>query len=368
MGSPKHSSQGFETSNKRNSASTFTSPRNPNRNSAHITDPFLEMHSPTSQPRLPKMSRSYKRDSHLTSSKEEEQKSAYLAKLDNLTSRIFPQEKGSKQKSSNKDDPSYIKLIGGSPREPAGSMVVDLKAFGVGSPRQHTNVSVNLNEIPTHKQTSRESLDVVNDENNYSKYLRTDSKMNEIIVLRKQNKQLTKKVEELQKELDSISEFKIAIEKPFDENNFNERRVTLLKAQIAQQRRLISKLTKSLKLSKTFHKELLAIMDIFKALCAKYQDKAFLKDKDEKPRESMMMKTENERLNILNENQKKKMLDLILAEADGPEMVEKFVKTFSEAYDKVNPLLFFLILISWRCHEEYIFYAKTDIGPSGGDG
>ena len=50
----------------------------------------------------------------------------------------------------------------------------------------------------------------------------------------------------------------------------------------------------------------------------------------------MIMKPENERLNILNENQKKKMLDLILAEADGAEMIEKFVKTFSDAYDRVR--------------------------------
>ena len=339
LGSPKHSpQQGSDSINKRATVSSFASPRNiANRNnSAHVSAPYLEMPSPISQSHFPKMKRNLKKDGHRMSSKEEEQKQAYLSRLDNLTSRIFPQENSSKQKSNNsKEDPSYIKLIGGSPVAGRGSLMIDMKAFGVGSPRQPTSQSVIVNE-QVYKQTSRESLEAVNDENNFSKYLRTDSKMNEIIALRKQNKQLNKKVEELQKELDSVNEFKLAIEKPFDENNFNERRVTLLKAQIAQQRRLITKLTKSLKLSKTFHKELLAILDILKALCAKYQEKAFFREKDDKNRESIMIKTENERLNILNENQKNKTLDLILAEAEGAEMMEKFVKTFSEAYDKVK--------------------------------
>lgn len=80
----------------------------------------------------------------------------------------------------------------------------------------------------------------------------TDSKFSEIQTLRLQNMQLAQRNAILKREVKHLDEFKLALMKEVATENFQQKRIDLLKAQISSQRRYINTITSFLKLSREF--------------------------------------------------------------------------------------------------------------------
>ena len=108
---------------------------------------------------------------------------------------------------------------------------------------------------------------------------RYDSRFEEIKQLRHENETLKKRIVELEREIKTVDEFKVALEEKKEPKDFNEKRVAMLKAQIGKQKKYIKNLLKSICLLKKFYRDSLGVLNLFQGLNAKYGESIVHSDK-----------------------------------------------------------------------------------------
>ena len=108
---------------------------------------------------------------------------------------------------------------------------------------------------------------------------RYDSRFEEIKQLRHENDLLKKRIRELEREIKTVDEFKVALEEKKEPKDFNEKRVAMLKAQIGKQKKYIKNLLKSICLLKKFYRDSLGVLNLFQGLNSKYSDSILHADK-----------------------------------------------------------------------------------------
>lgn len=167
-----------------------------------------------------------------------------------------------------------------------------------------------------------------------SPYLKVDSKFNEILELQKRVKELEKQNEELRLEYKAIDEFKLAMARKTKLQDFHEKRIDLLKAQVSRQKRYIDLLHNSFKQTKTFHKDLMSVLDYLTELDKKYMRGNILLGELEKEesenQKSVQPTTKPSTADVYN------ILYGVFQEKNNTEEFEKFILNFNEAYDKIK--------------------------------
>lgn len=170
------------------------------------------------------------------------------------------------------------------------------------------------------------------------KFSPLDSKYQEILKLKKEIILLKKEISTLQNEKNSKFQF----EKESSQNkeklneNFNEKRVTLLKNQISKQQNYIKNLHKSLRLIKKFYRDMTSVLLLFKNLDVKYSEMLKFKDNFFLKRSKTTIRNEINDMKEIDENQKFESLQKIMHGTKNSETFEKFISNFNEAYEKVK--------------------------------
>ena len=91
--------------------------------------------------------------------------------------------------------------------------------------------------------------------------------------LSQNNHVLNKELHDMSKELHEMDEFKMVLENNhYSQENFNEKRVDMLKAQISKQQRYIQKLTSLLQTTRQSHKELQTVCQFLTQLLFKQEN------------------------------------------------------------------------------------------------
>lgn len=160
------------------------------------------------------------------------------------------------------------------------SKVAQSSSLNQSSFRHATMTSQNLKQTDTsilqHRCDSQrntenaEILEELKSNKPRNRFTSTDSKLDEIQVLRRQNLELARKNVLLKKEIKQLDEFRTAMLKDVSIENFQEKRVDLLKAQVARQRKYINDLTKTIKFNRIFYKEIRSILEFLVSLEEKY--------------------------------------------------------------------------------------------------
>ena len=172
-----------------------------------------------------------------------------------------------------------------------------------------------------------------------SKFLSIDSKFQEIQELKKKNFCLKRKMLSLENELNGSDEFVHCSFRKTNENNlenFNEKRIAILKGQIAKQKKCIKNLHKSMRLIKKFYRDMTSILLLFKNLDIKYADMLKNSDKLIWKRTKNNIRNDLSILKDLDEKQKSESLQQIFHGSKNAEVLEKFMNNFNEAYEKVK--------------------------------
>ena len=87
-----------------------------------------------------------------------------------------------------------------------------------------------------------------------------NSRFKEVQELKRQLKVVKKDNAYLRKQFKQIDEFRLAMDQKADLRNFSEKRVNMLKSHISRQRRHITNLNETLRLTRLFHKDLLNVL------------------------------------------------------------------------------------------------------------
>lgn len=155
---------------------------------------------------------------------------------------------------------------------------------------------------------------------------KSDSKFDEITGLRKKNTDLQLKNALLKKDIAHLDEFRLALDKHVEIDNFHEKRVDVLKAQVTKQKRYIDYLTKALKITKLFYKDQMAILN-------------YLIDIDKKIHSDRVVQTKTqtsvEDTARVEAGQAKAINDIVQYNSTSEEF-QKFLRNFNDAYDKVR--------------------------------
>lgn len=167
------------------------------------------------------------------------------------------------------------------------------------------------------------------------KFSSVDSKYQEILKLKRENASLKREIMNLKN--DKLDKYELTDDNKYRSNeNFNEKRIALLKNQIIKQQSYIKNLHKSLRLIKKFYRDMTSLLLLFKNLDTKYSD--ILKNHEHflNKRSKNIFRNDTSFLKEIDETQKFESMQKILHSSKNSETLELFINNFNEAYERVK--------------------------------
>lgn len=200
--------------------------------------------------------------------------------------------------------------------------------------RSLENQSIVLNQTVPDKALGQSSTDTLphgkSSKERY-RYVSMDSKFDEILELKREITELKRENQLLKEELATVDEFKVALAKKVKLDNFNEKRIDLLKAQISRQKRYIDHLNKANKISKKLFKDVLGVLKYLAEVEEKYMKSGKITMEQVKQQANANTVTA-----LANNAALGSALEYIKKQGEGSEHMQRFIENFNDAYDKIK--------------------------------